>query len=93
MIYSLIWSSKNLEHITKHDVTPEEVEEICGKKSLILKAPSKGQNPVYYVLGQTFAGRYLFSVIIYFGKSRGYAVTARDMTKNEKRRYTKWKNK
>jgi len=41
-------------------------------------------------VGQTFAGRYLFSVITYFGKSRGYAVTARDMTKNGKTsRYTR----
>ena len=63
------------------------------QKTINFESPFKRTESVYYVLGQTFAGRYLFSVIIYFGKSRGYVVTARDMTKNEKRRYTKWKNK
>ncbi|OQX08705.1 MAG: hypothetical protein BWK80_47855 [Desulfobacteraceae bacterium IS3] len=36
---------------------------LCMSDPLILKAPSKGQHPVYYVLGQTRNGRYLFSVI------------------------------
>lgn len=69
MIYSLVWNNKNLEHIALHDVSPDEVEEVCMSDPLILKAPSKGKNPVYYVLGQTEGGRYLFSVIIYFGRA------------------------
>ena len=93
MIYSLIWSNENVEHIALHEVVPEEVEEVCMGNPLILSTPSKGQNPVYYVLGQTKHGRYLFSVIIYFGKGRGYVVTSRDMSKKEKRRFKKWKTK
>jgi len=60
---------------------------------LILSAPSKGKNPVYYILGQTQSGRYLFSVVVYFGKGKGYVVTARDMTGNERRRFSKWRQK
>jgi hypothetical protein len=47
------------------------------------------ENPVYYVLGKTDAGRYLFCVVIQFPDGKGYPVTARDMTANEKRRFRK----
>jgi len=48
---------------------------------------------VYYVLGQTHAGRYVFCVVIQFPDGKGYPVTARAMTDNEQRRYTRWKNR
>ena len=91
--YSFVWNNTNIEHIASHNVTPEEVEQVCTGKPLIFTAPSKGKTPVYYVLGQTQAGRYLFAVVIYFGKGKGYVVTARDMTGHERRRFLKWKNK
>jgi len=93
MIYSLVWNDKNLEHIALHNVKPDEVEDVCMSAPLILKARSKGKSPVYHVLGRTRAGRYLFSVIIYFGKGRGYVVTSRNMTDKERRRFAKWKNR
>jgi hypothetical protein len=52
----------------------------------VQRAKSQGDNPVYYVLGQTEAGRYLFCVVIQFPDSRGYPVTARPMTDKEKKR-------
>ena len=70
----------------------EEVEEICFGKSLVRRAKSEGENPVYYVLGQTGTGRYLFCVVIRFPDGNGYPVTAREMTAKEKRRYRKWKD-
>jgi uncharacterized DUF497 family protein len=76
-----------------HGVTPEEVEEVCFGKSLVRRAKSDGENPVYYVLGQTEAGRYLFCVVIRFPDDNGYPVTAREMTAKEKRRYRKWKDR
>ena len=90
--YSFVWNNTNIEHIASHNVTPEEVEQVCTGKPLIFTAPSKGKNPVYYVLGRTQAGRYLFAVVIYFGKGKGYVVTARDMIRSEKRRYKQWRN-
>ena len=47
--------------------------------------------PLYYVLGQTLAGRHLFCVVIQFPDGKGYPVTARPMTPGEKKRYNKWK--
>jgi uncharacterized DUF497 family protein len=90
-IERIIWPEDRIAHIARHDVTPEEVEEACFGDPLVLRAKAEGNNPVYYVLGQTDAGRYLFCVVIRFPDGNGYPVTAREMTAKEKRRYRKWK--
>jgi uncharacterized DUF497 family protein len=74
-------------------VTPEEVEDVCYSKSLVLHAKSEGENPVYQIFGQTNAGRYLLCIIIRFSDGNGYPITARPMTEKEKRRYRQWKNR
>ena len=76
-----------------YGVTPEEVEKVCFGAPLVLRATSEGKNPVYYCLGQTAAGRYLFCVVIRFPDGNGYPVTARNMTTNEKRRFRQWKSR
>lgn len=92
-IHSFIWLKERVEHIGRHGVTPVEVEQVCFGKSFVRRAKSEGENPVYYVLGQTEAGRYLFCVVICFPDGNGYPVTTRDMTSKEKRRYRKWKDR
>ena len=91
-IDEIIWPEERIEHIARHAITPEEVEEACFGKSLVQRAKSEGENPVYYLLGQTAAGRYLFCVVIRFPDGNGYLVTAREMTASEKRHYRKWKD-
>ncbi len=90
-IHKLIWPKERVDHIGRHGITPEEVEEVCFDQPLVLRAKAEGANPVYYVLGQTAAGRYLFCVVIQFPDGNGYPVTARPMTDKEKRRYRRWK--
>ena len=92
-IDAFFWPEERIEHIARHGVTPEEVEEVCFGKCLVQRAKSEGENPVYYVLGQTEAGRTLFCVVIRFPDGNGYPVTAREMTAKEKRRYRKWKDR
>jgi hypothetical protein len=92
-IHELVWPDDQVEHIARHGVSPGEVEEVCFGSPLVLAAKSRGENPVYYVLGQTFAGRYLFSVVIAFPDGRGYPVTARPMTKKEQSRFKKWRDR
>lgn len=92
-IRELIWPEDRVDHIAVHDIEPEEVEEVCFGQALILRAKSAGVNPVYYVLGQTATGRYLFCVVIQFPDGKGYPVTARAMTVKEKRRFIQWKNR
>ena len=48
---------------------------------------------MYYVLGETAAGRSPLCVVIEFPGSKAYPVTARDMTRKEKRRYAEWKKR
>jgi len=91
-IYEFIWNQDRIDHIARHSVTPKEVEEACFGVALVQRGKSEGENPVYYVLGQTNAGRYLFCVVIQFPGGRGYPVTARPMTDKEKRRYKQWRN-
>jgi uncharacterized DUF497 family protein len=86
----LIWPQDRIEHIAHHQVIPEEVEEVCFGRSFVQRARSEGENPVYYVLGQTATGRYLFCVIIQFPDGNGYPVTARPMTTKERRRFQTW---
>ena len=90
-IDQLLWSEDRIEHVARHDVSVEEVEEVCFGPALVLRAKPEGGNPVYYVLGQTEAGRYLFCVVIQFPDGRGYPVTARPMTDKERRRYSQWR--
>jgi hypothetical protein len=71
-------------------VQPEEVEEICFGRSLILRQKASGENPAYLILGQTEGGRYLFCVVLQFTDGRGYPVTARPMTDSERQRFRQW---
>jgi uncharacterized protein len=89
----LIWPEDRVNHIAEHHVRPEEVDEICFGLALVQRAKSSGESPVYYVLGQTTAGRYLFCVIIQFPDGKGYPVTARPMTRKEQRRFNQWRNR
>jgi hypothetical protein len=93
MIREILWPEDRFEHIARHDVSPDEFEEVCFGRSLVLRAKSEGKNPVYHVLGETFAGRCLLCVVISFPDGNGYPVTARAMTDREKRRYQTWKTR
>jgi uncharacterized protein len=92
-IDEFVWPEDRVEHIARHGFRPEEVEQVCFGKPWVRRAKSEGENPVYYVLGMTEAGRYLFCVVIRFPDGKAYPVTAREMTPKEKRRYRKWLNR
>ena len=93
MIGEIIWPLNRIHHIAKHGVSPEEVEEVCFGESLILRGRSEGENPVYYLLGQTESGRRLFCAVIEFPDGKGYPITARPMSQAEERRFKKWRNR
>jgi uncharacterized DUF497 family protein len=92
-IHDLIWPQDRIDHIALHGIEPEEVEEACFGEALVLQARSGEKNPVYYVLGQTESGRHLFCVVIQFPDGNGYPVTARQMTRKGKQRYSRWKKR
>ena len=90
-INEFIWPKDRVDHISEHGVEPNEVEEVCFGDALVQRAKASGKNPVYYVLGQTAAGRHLFCVVIQFPDGKGFPVTARPVTNREKKRYNRWK--
>ncbi|MBU0694029.1 MAG: BrnT family toxin [Candidatus Omnitrophica bacterium] len=79
------WNRWNIEHIDRHSVTPQEVEEACYNQPISRKT----KNGLYIVYGQTDAGRYLFIVVRYNPQGIVYVITARIMTKKEQIYYHK----
>jgi len=74
------WDTGNVEHILRHDVVPDEIEEACMNKPYVRKSVG-GQ---YLIYGVTDSGRYLFIVGLNRGKGIFRTITARDMTEREK---------
>jgi len=92
-IREFVWSQDRVDHIQRHGVLSEEVEQACFGQAFVQRAKSEGSSPVYYVPRQTDSGRYHFCVVIQFPDDKGYPVTARQMTDKEKRRYHQWKDR
>ena len=88
IVKQLVWDERNTEHIKKHNVSVEQVEEI-GKNQL---AHKRGYSGRYIIIGRS--GTRILSVIIRRVKtSIYYPVTARDAGKDERRRIYEKENK
>ena len=77
------WNERNINHIARHGVTPQEVEEACFNQPLCRKTKSK----LYLVYSQTDAGRYLLTVLRLHPLNIAYTITARGMTDREQKYY------
>jgi uncharacterized protein len=75
------WNESNIEHILRHNVSPDEVEDVAFDDEPWIK---KGRKGTRYMLGYTAAGRYLFTV--YVIKSKGIATVITSMDMDEKTR-------
>ncbi|MGW5773411.1 BrnT family toxin [Streptomyces longwoodensis] len=80
----LIWDDWNEEHIAKHGVSPEEVEEACQTKPIKARLV---RDDTYALLGVTESGRYLTVFLAPRGKNTYYVVTARDMDNRERKSF------
>jgi hypothetical protein len=78
------WDEASEAHVARHSVTPDEVEDVLFCRPRLVQA---GPHDTTYVMGTTFAGRYLFVVIAAAGRGGVYVVTAREMTEAERRRF------
>jgi uncharacterized protein len=72
IVDELVWPEERVEHIARHNVLPEEFEEVCFGRSLVRRIKALGKNPAYQVLGQTLEGRYLFCIVIQFPDGRDF---------------------
>jgi len=84
-ISRLDWNEERREHIAKHNVSVEEVEDIVYGKHYAVKT-RQGR---YRLIGQTMNGRYLVVILEPTLYDWFDPITARDATKNEKRLYLK----
>ena len=79
----LRWDEANIEHIARHDVSPEEVEQACRIQPKV----RRGRCGRYLVLGRTAEGRYLLVVLAYLGRGEARPITARGMDRKERAIY------
>lgn len=82
-IKKILWDDWNTEHIKKHEVTVYEVEEICSGK---YKEQLTYSNRIM-VLGRTIGGRALAIILSEQQNGEYYVVTARDMSKKERKKF------
>jgi uncharacterized protein len=80
-IEELIWDEWNVEHIKKHKVCVTEVEEVCLKPINSFKSY---QNRLI-ILGKTNNNRLLTLVLMKKNKDTYYLITARDMSRKERK--------
>ncbi|MEW6359918.1 MAG: BrnT family toxin [Planctomycetota bacterium] len=91
-VTGIIWLRSVVEKLLwKHSVTTDEVEEVLSRSPryrFIEPGDVEGEH-LYAALGQTAVGRYLIVFFIYKATGEALIVSARDMTKNEKRSHAK----
>ena len=91
-ITECLWIDKFVDKIISiHNVYPDEVEEVLSKRPFILKLEKgnvKGED-LYVAFGNTNAGRHLTILFVKKKNSRALVISARDMSKKERKRYGK----
>jgi uncharacterized protein len=83
------WDEGNLEkNWLKHKVAPHECEQVFFNQPLVVEKDTKHSHleQRYFALGQTDAGRHLF-LSLTVRKGRVRVISARDMSRKEKRIY------
>lgn len=80
----LIWDESNIGHIARHQVTPQEVEEVCHGPDIVKNAKA-GR---VMVIGPTRSGRALSIILDPEPQPRiWYPVTARSADRAERKKY------
>ncbi len=91
-IDALVWFDDIIEKlIKKHNVRQHEVREILANNPhfrFIERGHRAGEN-VYAAMGRTDGGRYLVVFFVYKTDKHALILSARDMTKAERRLYEK----
>lgn len=78
------WDDNNIEHMARHNVSPDEVEGVAFDDEPWVKS---GRGDIRYMLGYTVGGRYLFVVYVLESKGRARGITAMDMDEKTRRLY------
>ncbi len=89
-ILDLWWDDVSENHIARHGIGHDEVNEVCFNESSLLQQVRRGRYAVY---GQTAAGRYLTIILERIRGGTFVPVTARGMALAERRRYQLWRGR
>jgi len=79
--------------VRKHNVHPEEVDEVFSRDPLIRRLEGgnvKGED-LFIAFGTTYPGRYLAILFVQKSYKRALVISAREMTKAERKKYGKRK--
>ncbi|MEK6323310.1 MAG: BrnT family toxin [Acidobacteriota bacterium] len=91
-ITGIIWLRDVIDKLLwKHNVETDEVEEVFRRSPryrFIERGDIEGED-LYAALGQTEAGRYLITYFVHKTTTEALIITARDMTRVERRSYGK----
>jgi uncharacterized protein len=91
-VTGIIWLRSVVDKLAwKHGVSTDEVEEVFShdpRYRFIEKGDVAGED-LYVALGRTASGRYLIVYFIHKMTDEALIVSARDMTKKERRLYAK----
>jgi uncharacterized DUF497 family protein len=82
----ICWTEDSEEHIARHSVEPDEVEDVLYGRPRLSTPGREGTTLVY---GTTWSGRYLLVVLVDSQDGRWYVATAREMTQSERRLFTR----
>lgn len=83
VVHRLRWDPWNVAHIARHQVSPEEVEEVCQGDPLVLT----GYLDRLIVLGPTGEGRVIAAILAPEETGVYYPVTARPASRKERALY------
>jgi uncharacterized DUF497 family protein len=89
-ITEIIWLTQFVDKIeSKHDVSTDEVEQILTNHPRIQRIERgalEGED-LYRATGQTEAGRFLVVFFVYKGRGRALVISARDVSRRERKNY------
>ncbi|HWX42456.1 MAG TPA: BrnT family toxin [Blastocatellia bacterium] len=91
-IDGVVWLRDVVDKLAiKHQVDPYEVEQALSNSPKIrfVEKGDRKDEDVYMALGQSDAGRYLTVLFIYKKSKEALILSARDMTKRERRQHGK----
>ena len=91
-VTGIIWRREIIDKLAwKHHVTTDEVEEALAaahRFRFIETGDVEGED-LYAAMGRTAAGRYLIMYFVYKATKEALIISAREMTRKEKKSYAK----
>jgi uncharacterized protein len=91
-VTGVIWLREVVDKLAwKHQVTTEEVEEAmaAARRFRFIELGDVEGEDLYAAMNRTAAGRYLMIYFVYKTTKEALIISAREMTKKEKRTYAK----